>query len=156
MTPSLRPWARGAFLLVMVASATACLLVDIPFTYQAVVRAGLLPWLPTALRLQPWALLLVIAANALVDRQPPGFRLAPWRTWYLGAMALGALVLIPLSGLSHLAPGLAARLGTLAFLGAAGTLLALDLIEARGTWPQREAGSDDARPGTGRARCPGW
>ena len=36
MTPSLRPWARGAFLLVMVASATACLLVDIPFTYQAV------------------------------------------------------------------------------------------------------------------------
>ena len=60
-------------------------------------------------------------------------------------MALGALVLIPLSGLSHLAPGLAARLGTLAFLGAAGTLLALDLIEARGTWPQREAGSDDAR-----------
>ncbi|MBP7619256.1 MAG: hypothetical protein KA743_12115, partial [Geothrix sp.] len=145
MTPSLRPWARGAFLLVMVASATACLLVDIPFTYQAVVRAGLLPWLPTALRLQPWALLLVVVANALVDRQPPGFRLAPWRTWYLGAMALGALVLIPLSGLSHLAPGLAARLGTLAFLGAAGTLLALDLFEARGTWPQREAGSDDAR-----------
>lgn len=145
MTPSLRPWARGAFLLVMVASATACLLVDIPFTYQAVVRAGLLPWLPAALRLQPWALLLVVVANALVDRQPPGFRLAPWRTWYLGAMALGALVLIPLSGLSHLAPGLAARLGTLAFLGAAGTLLALDLFEARGTWPQREAGSDDAR-----------
>ena len=143
--PLLRPWARGAFLLVMVASATACLLVDIPFTYQAVVRAGLLPWLPTALRLQPWALLLVVVANAMVDRHPPGFSLPPWRAWLLGSMALGALALIPFSGLSHLAPGLPARLGTLAFLAAAGMLLALDLIEARPAWPQREAGSDDAR-----------
>ncbi|MFN7958003.1 MAG: sulfatase-like hydrolase/transferase [Holophagaceae bacterium] len=145
MRPRLRPWARGAFLLVMVASATACLLVDIPFTYQAVIRAGLLPWLPTALRLQPWALLLLAAANALVDRQPPGFRLPPWRAGYWGAMALGALILIPLSGLGRLAPGLPARLGTLAFLAAAGALLALDLVEAREAWPRREAGTDDAR-----------
>jgi len=145
VTPSLRPWTRGAFLLVMVASATTCLLVDIPFTYQAVVRAGLLPWLPTAMRLQPWALLLVVAANALVDRQPPRSRLQSLRVWFLGAMALGALALITLSGLSHLAPGVAARLGTLAFLTAAGTLLALDLIETRAAWPQREEGSDDAR-----------
>ncbi|MCE1204413.1 MAG: sulfatase-like hydrolase/transferase [Holophagaceae bacterium] len=143
--PNLRPWARGAFLLVMVASATACLLVDIPFTYQAVIRAGLLPWLPTAMRLQPWALLLVIVGNALVDRQPLGFSLPRRRAWYWGAMALGVLALFPFAGLSLLTPGFPARLGTLAFLAAAGTLLALDLIEARGSWPQREAGSDDAR-----------
>ncbi len=145
MRRSLRLAARGALLLVMVASATACLLVDLPFTYQAVVRAGLLPWLPSAMRLQPWALLLAVAANAMVDRRSPGSSLAPWRAWYVGAMALGALALIPISGLSHLAPGFPARLGTLAFLAAAGTLLALDLIEARLAWPQREPGSDDAR-----------
>jgi len=145
VTPALRPWARAAFLLVMVASATACLLVDIPFTYQAVIRAGLLPWLPTAMRLQPWALLLVVVANAMVDRQPPGFRLPSRRAWYLGALALGALALIPCSGLSQLAPGVLARLGTLAFLAAAGMLLALDLIEARPAWPGPKVGLDDAR-----------
>ncbi len=139
-------WARGAFLLVMVGSAAICLLVDIPFTYQAVIRAGLLPWLPTAMSLQPWALLLVLAVNGMADRLPgPGIRFAPRRATFLGFAGLGALLLILRSGLSHLSPGPLSRLSALVFLGAAGSLMALDLLDTRTGWPKRQPGSDDAR-----------
>ena len=138
--------ARGVFLLVMVASAAICLLVDIPFTYQAVIRAGLLPWLPAAMGCQPWALLLAVLANAVVDRRPgTGFRLPRARALFLGAAGLAGLASAVHPWLPHLEPGLPARTGTLLFLLAAGLLLGLDLIEARPHWPQREAGSDDAR-----------
>ncbi len=146
MTALGRLLARGTLLGILLGSATICLLVDIPFTYQAVIRAGLLPWLPAVLKLQPWALLLAVLANAFMDRQAgPGFRLSPGRAWLLGGVILAGLLLVPFGGLGRLEPGLPARLGTLAFLAAGALLLALDLAATREAWPHRAAGFDDAR-----------
>ena len=137
---------RGALLLVLAASATLCLLVDIPFTYQAVIRAGLLPWLPAATRLQPWALLLAALALLLLERRTEG----PVRHLHPRVALLGLLAFVGLGSglwpwLTRLAPGLPARLGALGFLVAAAALPALDLLEARPHWPARDPGSDEAR-----------
>lgn len=138
--------ARAALFLLLTGSAVLCLLVDIPFTYQAVVRAGLVAWLPAVMKAQPWALLMVVAANAWVDRLPgPGFKLAPARWALLGVSALIALALAGSAGLPGLEPGLLARVAALAFLLIAALMPALDLLEARSGWPQRDEGADDAR-----------
>ncbi len=142
------PWqllGRGALLLVLVAFATICLLVDIPFTYQAVVRAGLMPWLPLAMRLLPWLLLVMAALNAWMDHRAG--RPFPWSPHgcLLGLLGLGGLVLGSVSGLARLHPGPWAQLGALVSLLALAALVTLDLWAARRDWPRRHAGADDAR-----------
>ncbi|HJW43055.1 MAG TPA: sulfatase-like hydrolase/transferase [Geothrix sp.] len=144
-----RRLARGAFLLGAVAAATVGLLVDIPFTYQAVIRAGLLPWLPGAMRLLPWALVLAALGNLLVDRGTAPTPLRRARQLLLIVTGLGAAALAVGPGLVHLAPGPWAKGSVLAFLGAAAGLLALDLLDRttslHASWPAREAGTDEAR-----------
>lgn len=138
--------ARGGLLAVLLFSAAVCLLVDVPFTYQAVIRAGLLPWLPTAMSLQPWLLLLAVGLCTLQDRRPEHrFGLAPRRLLFLAVLALAGGFLAWKAGLSRLEPGPAARIGTVACLLAAAWLLLLDLIDARPGWPVPEADADDSR-----------
>lgn len=136
---------RGGLLLVLVAMAAICLLVDIPFTYQAVVRAGLLPWLPRAMQLLPWMLVVLATLNAWLDhRAGRPFPRSP-HGCLLGFLGLGGLALGAASGLARLQPGPWAQLGALVPLLALATLATLDLRTVRAAWPRRPADADDAR-----------
>ncbi|HJW73415.1 MAG TPA: sulfatase-like hydrolase/transferase [Geothrix sp.] len=143
---SVQSLLSGALLLVLIVSATFCLLVDIPFTYQAVIRAGLLPALPAIMRLQPWLLLLALGAKSMADRHPgPGLGLPLPQVVLLGILIAGSLLLAAGKGLTGLEPGPLARAWSVAFLVAAALLSVLDLLAVRAAWPQREPASDDAR-----------
>lgn len=142
---AIRWLARGAFLLAALAGAAVALLVDIPFTYQAVVRAGLLPWLPAVMAGLPWVLLVAAAANLLTEAPGPASRWASERRILLIAAGLGAGLLVAGRVWSSLSPGPAAKGCILAFLLAAGGLLAFDLLDLQEDWPIPSGKTDEAR-----------
>ncbi|MCE1229288.1 MAG: sulfatase-like hydrolase/transferase [Firmicutes bacterium] len=142
----LRLISRGLFLATMLVCATYALLMDIPFTYQAVFRANLFPGLPKLGLLLPWIALLTTLANIAVElRTETRASLGAERHILLALCALAAVILGLFRGLLRLQPGPSACIATVAFLLVPVLVLGLDLIENRALWPAKEPQSDDSK-----------
>lgn len=135
--------ARALLLAVAMLSAAYGLLAHIPFTYQAVLQAGLLTWLPAALAWQPWAFAAAILINAAADRAEGS--LSRVRLVWYGFAGAGALAQLMWPILPRLQGGPAAGAWIVAFLLAALVPLGLDLLDRVPTLPPYRTEADPAR-----------
>jgi len=107
-------------------SAAYALIAYIPFTYQEVLRAGLLPWLNTFGRLQPLLFWVALALLGLLEYRTPRFR--PFLGLH-GAAGLCLAIHPLLPGLGNQGSSLAT---SLLFMASALWLALLDLLRG---WP---------------------
>lgn len=136
MNGALRSAARAAHATLALLSAAWALLAYVPFTYQAVVKFGMVSWLPAFLSLQPALWLCALAAGAVADRE----RLRARRRGHLafhGVHAVLGVALVVRPVLTRLENDRWSLVAAIAFLASALWGLVLDRRPAAAEGPAR-------------------